>query len=246
VQFVYAIQMEFQKIRRSNSWLLMVIAPLLMVGFGTYNFVRYNDIYLRGNAIPVEKLLGQIVNFYGLLLLPLSIGVLTVWLARIEHSENNWKYLFTLPINRVHVYISKLIVHTLLVGLSMLVLYIGIISAGNIIDIGSIPYKILAVKVLGCWITSLPLLSILMLLSIRFNSTGVPVGISLAASIATVIVSNSYIGKFYFWAFPYFTLLPTSEEKDSVTLSYMIIFSLLVFLVVTAIGCKNFKNQEVH
>ena len=246
MHFIQILQMEFRKLKRSYSWLLMFTAPLLMVAFGAYNFVRYKDVFLQGNAIPWEKLISQIVTFYGLLLLPLSIGVLAVWLARIEHAENNWKYLLTLPINRTYIYIAKTIIHILLVGLSMIILYVGIIIAGKLVSVGDIPYQTMFLKILSCWVTCLPLLAIQMILSIRFTNIGIPVGVGLAASIATIIISNSAAGRYYFWSFPYFSLLPNNEKAGSISPVYMMVFSTCVFIIVILMGCFKFRKQEVQ
>ena len=238
------LMMELMKLKRSYVWLLMVVAPLLMVTFGTYNFVCYQDIFLRGNAVPWEKLLGQIVTFYGLLLLPLSIAVMAIWLARIEHSENNWKYLFTMPVNLKSIYISKTIIHIGLVGLSLVIFYIGTVGAAIVVDVGNIPYGTMAVNVLICWITCLPILALQMILSIKFSNIGIPIGVSLAASIISVVITNTVYGKYYFWSLPSLTLIPNSEGLRNLTISYSLTLSLIAFGFIMIIGYWFFRKQE--
>ncbi|MGM0851032.1 MAG: ABC transporter permease [Bacillota bacterium] len=242
--FGRVLMMEMMKLKRSYVWLLMCVAPLLMVTFGAYNFVRYQDVFLQGNAVPWEKLLGQIVTFYGLLLLPLSIAVMAVWLARIEHSENNWKYLFTMPVNLKSIYITKTIIHIGLVGLSMVILYIGTIGAAIIVGVGNIPYGTTAVNVLICWITCLPILALQMILSIRFPNIGMPIGISLAASITSVVITNSAYGKYYFWSLPSLTLIPNSEAMRNLTIPYSLTISLAAFSCIMVIGYRFFRKHE--
>ncbi|MBD1383218.1 ABC transporter permease [Metabacillus arenae] len=244
MNFFNVLKMEFLKLKRSYVWLFMIAAPLLMVIFGAYNFVRYQDVFLKGNAVPWEKLLGQIVTFYGLLLLPLSIAVMAVWLSRIEHSENNWKYLFTLPMDLKLIYAAKSIIHILLVGLSMLILYLGTIIAATIVNVGVIPYQSLAVSTLICWVTCLPILALQMILSIRFPNIGIPVGISLAASIASVVITNTSYGQYYFWSLPSITLLPSSEGTGNVSALYLLSVSLVAFVCLLAIGYQLFRRQE--
>ncbi|WP_026584790.1 ABC transporter permease [Bacillus sp. J33] len=242
--FGNVLMMELMKLKRSYVWLLMCAAPLLMVTFGAYNFVRYQDVFLQGNAVPWEKLLGQIVTFYGLLLLPLSIAVMAVWLARIEHSENNWKYLFTLPMHLKSIYIAKTIIHIGFVGLSMFILYVGTIGAAIIVGVGNIPYGTMAVNTLICWVTCLPILALQMILSIRFPNIGVPVGISLAASITSVVITNSAYGKYYFWSLPSLTLIPNSGGMRNLTISYSLTLSLVAFVFMMVIGYGLFRKHE--
>ncbi|WP_257349947.1 ABC transporter permease [Pseudalkalibacillus decolorationis] len=245
MDFINVLKMEFLKLKRSYVWLLMCVAPLLMVVFGAYNFVRYQDVFLQGDAVPWQKLLGQIVTFYGLLLLPLSIAVMAVWLARIEHSENNWKHLFTLPLNLKAIYLAKTIIHILLVGISMLILYLGTIIAANIVNVGDIPLKAMAINSLICWATCLPILALQMLLSIRFSNIGIPVGISLAASITSVVITNSAYGKYYFWSLPSLTLMPNSEGMRNLTIPYSLSVSIIAFMCLWIIGYTLFRRQEV-
>lgn len=246
MKFTHVMQMELLKLKRSYVWLLMIIAPLIMVIFGASNFVRYKQVFLQGDAVPWDKLLGQVVVFYAMLLLPLSIAVMAVWLARIEHSENNWKHLFVLPIKYVHIYVAKTIVHILLVGISMLFFFAGMIVAGKIVDIGTIPYHSLAISVLLCWITCLPILAVQMLLSIRFHSLGVPVGVGLAASIAGIVISNSSYGKYYLWSLPSLTLNPGTGGNELPGYSYFLSISLISFLIIFVIGFAMFRRRDVQ
>lgn len=247
MSFLDVLETEFMKLKRSPVWMLMSLAPLFMVIFGTSNFIRYKDTFLQNGGNPWDKMLSQVVFFYGSLLLPLSIAVLTVWLARIEHSNNNWKYLLTLPISRWSIYTAKTIVHIILVGLSMGVLYVGMIVAGKIVSIEQISYLYLLKSVLTGWVACLPILAIQMWLSIRFTNISIPISISLFASLASIIVTNSVFGKFYLWSLPVLSLLPPDETGNrTISFSYTISVSIIMFILIYLLGFIHFQNRDVQ
>lgn len=246
MKFANVLRAEFGKLKRSYAWVLMVAAPLLMVLFGASNFTRYRERFLRGASIPWDEMLFQVVFFYGLLLLPLSIGVLSVWLARIEHSENNWKHLLALPVGRGSIYSAKTVVHVALIGLSMAVLYVGLVVAGKTLAVGSVPYWGLSKSVFAAWVACLPILAAQMWLSVRYTSISVPIGVSLGASVAGIFAINSQYGAYYPWSLPTLALVPGSVEIRPVSPAYSLAVSVLAFAVVFALAMRDFGERDVQ
>ena len=82
---------ELVKLKRSSTWLIAAILPLLAVTTGTINLANNRDVLNSGWA----SFTSQVVLFYGMLFFSLGIGLLasTVW--RMEHRGTNWYLVLT-------------------------------------------------------------------------------------------------------------------------------------------------------
>ena len=67
------------------------------------------------------------------IMLPFII-LLTTYICHLEIQSNGWKFLYTLPLKRGEIYISKLIVIILLLLATLVIYFFAIIAAGYLAD----------------------------------------------------------------------------------------------------------------
>ncbi|MFC4767344.1 ABC transporter permease [Effusibacillus consociatus] len=246
IRFIRALKVEFFKLKRSFAWWFVILAPLLMVLNGASNFNRFQSLFLAGGGAWL-KLQVQIVLWYSILLLPLSIGVLSMLLNRMEHSENSWKHLLALPIPRSIVYLAKLTNQLILTGISLLILAIGIFVSGFMLGISDpVPYSSILKGIVTGWVACWPIVAIQFWLSIRFPGIGVPMGFSAATAISGVLLTQSKYGKFYLWSYPALSMLPSDQGIQVLTSIYLFVVSLGMFVVCTSFGLWEFNGRDIQ
>lgn len=177
------LRAEFVKLKRSSTWLIALILPLLAVTTGTINLANNRDVLDAGWA----SFTSQVVLFYGLLFFSLGIGLLasTVW--RMEHRGTNWNLLLTTTMQPFRLVLAKMGVIVVVVAFMQLVLVTGTLASGVFVlrlD-GALPWQFVVVGALAV-VASLPLITIQSLLSMLLKSFAAPVAVCLLGCVVGV------------------------------------------------------------
>ncbi|WP_047154759.1 ABC transporter permease [Aneurinibacillus tyrosinisolvens] len=239
------LAVEFLKLRRSKIVWIAVLAPLFLVSQGVANFVRYSGFW-KAERVKWEIIYEQCVSFYGILLMPLLVTVLMALLARIEYGQNGWKQLLSLPVRRGQVYWTKFIVGLSLIILSTLIL-IAVMAIGGVLFIPgeSMPLHLIAGGPLLSLVAILPIVALQFVLSMHFSHVGVPLTVGAGLAVPGALIANSKTYWIYYpWTYPGMALLgPVQERFDKGPLMYSI--SLLLFIIVMAVGAYGFKRRDI-
>ncbi|MFD2671092.1 ABC transporter permease [Marinicrinis sediminis] len=238
------IQSECMKLKR--SWLLWIttLLPVFAVLEGVA-YVRaasnheasqvWNSLYV-GSAAP-----------YVFLIHPILITLIYTMTARMEHQQDNWKLLLSRPVNRGHLYLSKLLVGLLLILYSMLVLMIAMLAAGLLegADASQLPWTWIFLRPLMSIVASLPMIGLIFLVSTEFSHAGWPLALGVGLSLPAILISNSaswWI--FYPWCYPIVVML--AETGDTANqLNGLMWICLISFAAISAAGYIRFRNKEV-
>jgi lantibiotic transport system permease protein len=182
------LRAELLKLKRSTTWLIALILPLLAVATGTANFLNSLD----GVARDWATLTSQITMFYGLLFFSMGIGVLAATAWRMEHRGTNWNLLLTATRRPVQLVLAKIAVIAVPVAAMQTVLVIGTFVSGTLVvglD-GVMPWQFVLVGVLSV-VAALPLIAVQSLLSMLLRSFAAPVAICLLGCVAGVATVTS-------------------------------------------------------
>lgn len=171
-----SVRAEFLKLKRSLSWAVVVLLPLMAVATGAFNTV------VRGQ--PLEDgwhtLWLRVVVFYGLFPLAIGVAALASLVWRVEHQGGNWNALMGRPVSSLHVMLGKMAVLAVLAAAMQTVLVMGVVVAGKLLFAlpGMLPaqyFLISAVIVLAC----LPVAALQSGLSMLMRSFAAPVAVGL-------------------------------------------------------------------
>lgn len=238
--YLHSLQSEWIKTKRSTAFWLCVVGgffiPLLfMIGF----FVKGVTINKFGPPmwyVLHNQLWETMVNF----LLPMGIILAASLIAQLEYKNNTWKQVFTTPQTLATVFFAKLSAILLMTVQFFLFFNIGFILTAVLptlfID-GSLPNESLPVwdlvKANGkIFITTLPIIGIQYLISLRFKNFMVSIGIGLLGLIGSLILVNFWK---YAYVLPYtYTLYNTFAQAKENLPTNMYIMSGIVFAVLTA------------
>lgn len=182
------LRAELVKLKRSATWLIALILPLLAVTTGTINVANNPDVLDDGWV----SLTSQVTLFYGLLFFSVGIGLLAATAWRMEHRGTNWNLLLTTTRRPVRLVLAKVAVVVVLVAVMQAVLVIGTLLSGALVlrlD-GSIPWQFALVGALSV-VAALPLVAVQSLLSMLLRSFAAPVAVCLLGCVLGVATVTS-------------------------------------------------------
>lgn len=171
------ISAEWDKLRHSHIWMILVILPVISVLIGSANY------YMNQGVLKNEwySLWSQVGLFYGEFFFPILIAICCAYMWRLEHLNKNWNMIMTVPISMTSIFLSKLIVVGLLLifvqGFFFLLYYFG----GRLIGLNSVLPKEIPGWLLRGWIAAISISAMQLALSMRIPSFAVPIGIGLCA-----------------------------------------------------------------
>ncbi|MCM3039132.1 ABC transporter permease [Paenibacillus motobuensis] len=239
---IRCIRAEQLKLRHSRMWLILAALPVLAVLIGCANY------YLNQSALQNGwySLWTQVSLFYGEFFLPVLIAICCAYVCRLEHLNKNWNMVMSAPVSAWHVFISKLVIVSILI-LTVQMLFLALYcSAGLLLGLRQhFPPETFGWIVRG-WVASTMLSAIQLLLSMRIRSFAVPIGISVCA---VFIGLGMYVLKIGLY-FPYslLTIGMGVLSQESLTVADTIrffIMNCLFTLLASAIAVQLLKNSDV-
>ncbi|MBE3001985.1 ABC transporter permease [Nocardiopsis sp. HNM0947] len=180
-----AVRAEFCKLKRSLSWTVVAVLPLMAVLTGVVNTVVSGPALEQG----WHTLWLRTVVFHGLFPLAAGVAVLASLLWRVEHQGGNWNALMGRSTSGFAVAAAKVVVLAVLAAAVQAVLVAGVLVVGKAVFglPGVLPPRYLlvsAVIVVAC----LPVAALQSALSMLMRSFAAPVVVAVAGSTAGALV----------------------------------------------------------
>ncbi|MBP7689577.1 MAG: ABC transporter permease, partial [Thermoflexales bacterium] len=132
-----AVSAETLKLKRTLALWLVLIAPLTVVVLNFLMLWQRGASYLLEPDSAWQGLTQNIAAFWSLLMLPLYVTLETALLGGVEHTAQQWKHLYALPLPRWSTYAAKWLISMSVVAASTIVLWLGTILCGlalNVVD----------------------------------------------------------------------------------------------------------------
>lgn len=198
---IRSFRTECMKLRRSMIWLALAVLPLLSAALGTFN-------YLNNLGILTDQwysLWTQHELFYCTLFAPALTGVYCAYVCRLEHLNHNWNQVMTLPVTPARIFLSKLMVVSLLSLLTQAVSGLLFLISGKLAGLTApVPPEVLLWLARG-WLSLTVQAAILLCAALLVRSFAIPVGLGILGGFLGL---PALIKGFGAW-FP-FSLLPMS------------------------------------
>ena len=236
------LKIEFKKLKLFSLLTTILIIPLLANIFGTINYLQNQEILKN----KWESLWTQTSLFYFMFFIIPLIAIIVSSLWSVEHKAG-LKLIRTSPIKNISFIMSKSIVALILISLCQIYFIILFIMSGKFIcgfkieGLGLYFYDI-GISI----ISSIPIISIMNYLSLKFKSLGLIVLISILISIfGFALVAQNIL--------PIFQNIIASSKLAITTNHFelmsrneglkMIIFSLFETLIFTNLANKFLKYE---
>ncbi|SMO32673.1 ABC transporter permease [Melghirimyces algeriensis] len=210
---------EWKKLQKGLILSLLLIGPILstLVGLTSLSMDIPADM-------PKWIFVYQMtMNNYAWLFYPIMTGVFAALICRNEHTQGAWKLLFTWPISRSSVWLSKATILMILTALSQLLFlgmyYLLAITQGFAENIEA---TVVWRSAFSGWIAVLPVVALQLWVSHLWKSFGVPLVINILLSIPNIFTAQSeQFSPWYPWSQPYSAMIPEPTESGILSIEPM-------------------------
>lgn len=167
---------EIIKLKRSLSWAVVVLLPVVMVTFGSIMTL----IDGRGLEDGWHTLWMRSLVFYGLFPLAVGIAILASLVWRAEHRGSNWNALMAGPASSLRIVFAKAAVVALLAAIMQVIAVATVVVLGKLAFglSGLLPPEYLAVSTIVV-VASAPVAVLQSWLSMLMRSFAAPVAVAL-------------------------------------------------------------------
>lgn len=250
------ISIEFFKLKRSTIWLVITLLPVISVLWGVCFVFIFRAVpadikaeftkVLPGGSDTWYILFSGSASLYMPLMLPILTAVIMTWITRLEHQQNAWKSLLTLPVRRSSLFMSKFITGILLMFISIFSLsFFMIIAAIALGATGPMPLLLLVLKPFISGLTALPIAALFIIISMHFSNAAVPIAIGGVLSLPVSLIANSErLWLLYPWSYPARYALGNATGQENLIIA-MFAVCILSVLILTLFGLLSFKKKDI-
>lgn len=186
---------ELLKLKRSSTWLVAVILPVLAVLTGTMNYHNNTEVLTSG----WQSLASQVVLFYGLFFYSVGVSLLVAVAWRAETTSWN---LTATSVSMRRLLVAKTLAVVPLLATMQAILFAGIVAAGLLLQVpGSVPPMLAMVAVLGV-LCAIPLVVLQSLISALIPSFAASVALGFVGVFIALGISSSQSVSALAWVVP--------------------------------------------
>ncbi len=250
IDFISILKAEHYKARGNFAVLLMLLYPLTIL--------LIVDIYIiyesKGSDMfgynPWVYILGRYTFNFFVFLYPMITSILCYSLCEIESKNNNYKQLFTLPVNKLSLFLAKIIYLIEIILLSVLIAYIFFLISGYCFSyiLPELTFQdydargIIFIVFCKIFLSLLAIASIQYCLSLTFKSFVIPISIGCFITIFTLLVCSKWD---YNYLIPYYSInnasISFSHEVDILGMEHY--YNIIFYIVFMIIGYFLFKRK---
>ena len=235
---------ELLKEKRTGVILLMFAVGILGAAYAFINFIVRKDTLLNLPLAPMDVLLTQL---YGMIMVLNMFGIIVAacMIYNMEFKGSAIKKMYMLPMSVPAMYLCKFLILTVMLFVAVCFQNAALAVIG-IKDLpqGSFEAQTLIFFAGYSFITSMPVLSFMVLISSRFENMWVPLGIGVAGFLSGMALATSNIP--LFMAHPFVVMLKPavamSAQPDFTVVAIALIETIL-FLFVGLWTAKNLRYE---
>ncbi len=184
---------ELRKEKRTGVIALLLGVGILGAAYAFINFIVRKETLLNIPLAPMDVLLTQL---YGMIMIMnmFAIIVAACMIYNIEFKGNALKKMYMLPINITSMYFSKFLIITVMFILAVALQNVALVQIGmTYLPQGAFELVTLITFAGYSFITSMPVLSFMLLVSSCFENMWFPLGIGVAGFLSGMALATSDI-----------------------------------------------------
>ena len=231
------IRIENIKLKGKKTNLYVILTVLIPFFIGLLIYLLMKNIGYESEILSLVYTMST--NIFIMMLFPVFTTYITFIIGREEHLEGGWKLLFTYPVEKKYVYISKILV-ILINQIKVLILFSVInilIGLSQSLELGECFY--ILIKSMLALIGYLPFLIIVFYISMKFTTVAIPMSTGIVIIILNSVIINSET---------YSKFVPTTYgihlflKELSVGSLYMVLGSGLIFILLMFLSLKELER----
>jgi len=242
--FYTAFLSEKYKLLRNRQIFGVLIAPVLLIfaidGYIIYDIIRSGSISAVPN--PWKVLLGRYVFQFFYLLYPILVALFVYACCDVEYKNNNYKVLFTLPLDKSKIFFSKAVFILLTILFSILFAYAAFLISGYILGLiypvlgfQNHDYRMVIFLTFLKLFATLSAVSMIQLaLSLLFRSFIYPIGVSMFMLVFSLFVAEKEFSDFIPYIGAYDAFINIMYQNESFErLDYSNIVMIVLFMLIS-------------
>ena len=238
------LSIELRKEKRTGVIPVLLAVGVLGAAYAFVNFLVRKDTLLNLPLAPMDVLLTQL---YGVIMILNLFGIVvaTCMIYNMEFKGSAIKKMYMLPMSVPAMYLCKFLILTVLFLIAILLQNLALVQIGRTdLPDGTFEMGTLLRFAGYSFLTSMPVLSFMLLISSRFETMWVPLGIGVAGFLSGMALANS--GLTLLLAHPFVVILKPAvamSAQPDPTVTFVALAQTLLFLAV-GLWMAKYKRYE--
>lgn len=185
------LSIELRKEKRTGVIFVLLAVGVLGAAYAFVNYIVRKETLLNMPMLPMDILLTQLYGMIAILNM-LGIVVATCIVYNMEFKGNAIKKMYMMPLNVSKMYFCKFLILTLTLFIAVVIQNLSLTRIG-IVNLPHDTFEMTTLLrfALYSFITSLPVLSFMLLISSRFENMWIPLGVGVAGFLSGIAIANS-------------------------------------------------------
>ena len=238
------LAIELRKEKRTGVIPVLLAVGILGAAYAFVNFLVRKDTLLNLPLAPMDVLLTQL---YGMIMILNMFGIVVAacMIYNMEFKGNAIKKIYMLPTSVSGMYFCKFLILTVLLLIAIAIQNLALAQIGMAdLPQGTFEMNTLVAFAAYSFITSMPVLSFMLLISSRFENMWVPLGVGVAGFLSGMALATSKSG--LLMAHPFVVMLKPAVAMSAQPDSAVIIVSVvetIIFLIVGLWMAKHLRYE---
>lgn len=188
------LKIELRKEKRTGVILVLLAVGVLGAAYAFLNFIVRKDTLLGLPLAPMDVLLTQL---YGMIMILNMFGIVVAacMIYNMEFKGNAVKKMYMLPVSVPGMYFCKFLILSVLLFIAIALQNLALMRIGMTdLPQGTFEMETLVIFAGYSFITSMPVLSFIVLISSRFENMWVPLGVGVAGFLSGMALANANLG----------------------------------------------------
>lgn len=238
------LSIELRKEKRTGVIPVLLAVGILGAAYAFVNFLVRKDTLLNLPLAPMDILLTQL---YGMIMVLNMFGIVVAacMVYNMEFKGNAVKKMYMLPMSVPGMYLCKYLILTLTLLVAVVLQNMALMKIGMTdLPQGTFEMGTLIRFAAYSFITSMPVLSFMLLISSRFENMWVPLGVGVAGFLSGMALANS--GFALLMVHPFVVMLKPAVAMSAQPDMTVILVSVIETLVFLAVGLwlTKYKHYE--
>lgn len=236
------LSIELKKEKRTGVIPILLAVGILGAAYAFVNFLVRKDTLLNLPLAPMDVLLTQLFGMIMVLNL-FGIVVAACMVYNMEFKGNAVKKMYILPMSVPGMYLCKFLILTLTLLAAIVLQNLALMKIGmtdlpqGTFDMGTL------IRFAGySFVTSIPVLSFMLLISSRFENMWVPLGVGVAGFLSGMALANS--GLAFLIVHPFVVMLKPAVAMSAQPDMTVILVAVMESLLFLAVGLWLAKNKH--
>ena len=235
-----ALWVELRKEKRTGIISVLPAVGILGAVYAFVNFIVRKDTLLSLPLAPMDVLLTQL---YGMIVVLNMFGIVVAscMAYNMEFKGNAVKKMYMLPMSVPGMYLCKYLILTVMLMAAVALQNVALAKIG-MTDLPQGSFEMMSVVCFAAYsfITSMPVLAFMLLISSRFENMWVPLGAGVAGFLSGMALTNSDVD--LMMAHPFVVMLKPAVAMSAQPDGTVIIVSLMETFLFLTVGLWTAKN----